>query len=108
MSACQRPSIYRPQLHANEPHGAKSSRKEAGKQYELYGYLGGEGYAGDKRDAAIEWLRKKEIDDERRAAKTYHYLKWTLDAAIAAAVLALIGVLWTTGVIPHWMQLVVR
>jgi len=35
MSACQRPSIYRPQLHANEPHGAKSSRKEAGKQYEL-------------------------------------------------------------------------
>jgi hypothetical protein len=53
-------------------------------------------------------LRKNEIDDERRAAKTYHYLKWTLDAAIAAAVLALIGVLWTTGVIPHWMQLVVR
>jgi hypothetical protein len=58
-------------------------------------------YAGDKRGAAIDWLRKKEIADEKRAARTYHYLKWTLDAAIAAAVLALIGVLWTTGVIPH-------
>lgn len=73
----------------------------------VYGY-GQEPYAGDKRDAAIEWLRIKEIADEKRAAKTYHYLKWILDAAIAAAVLALIGVLWTTGVIPHWMQLVVR
>ena len=58
-------------------------------------------YAGDKRGAAIDWLRKKEIADEKRAARTYYYLKWTLDAAIAAAVLALIGVLWTTGVIPH-------
>ena len=67
-------------------------------------YGGQQPYAGDKRDAAIEWLRKKEIADEKRAAKTYHYLKWTLDAAIAAAVLALIGVLWATGVIPHWMQ----
>jgi len=67
-------------------------------------YGGQQPYAGDKRDAAIEWLRTKEIADEKRAAKTYHYLKWTLDAAIAAAVLALIGVLWATGVIPHWMQ----
>ena len=66
-------------------------------------YGGQQPYAGDKRDAAIEWLRKKEIADEKRAAKTYHYLKWTLDAAIAAAVF-LIGVLWSTGVIPHWMQ----
>ena len=32
---CQRPSIYRQRLHANGPHGAKSSRREAGKQYEL-------------------------------------------------------------------------
>jgi hypothetical protein len=67
-------------------------------------YGGQQPYAGDKRDAAIEWLRTKEIADEKRAAQTYHYLKWTLDAAIAAAVLALIGVLWATGVIPHWMQ----
>src|SRR4029078_1754612 len=67
-------------------------------------YGGQQPYAGDKRDAAIEWLRTKEIADEKRAPKTYHYLKWTLDAAIAAAVLALIGVLRATGVIPHWMQ----
>ena len=35
---CQRANVRQStarKLHANEPHGAKSSRKEAGKQYEL-------------------------------------------------------------------------
>ena len=50
----------------------------------VYGY-GPETYDGDRRDAAKEWLRTKELADERRAAKTYHYLKWMLDAAVAAA-----------------------
>jgi hypothetical protein len=70
----------------------------------VYGYPGHETYGGDKRDAAIEWLRTKEMADEKRAAKTYHYLKWTLDAAIAAAVLGFIGMLWAAGVIPHWIH----
>ena len=51
---------------------------------------------------------QKEIADERRAAKTYHYLKWTLDAAIAAAVLALIGVLWLTGLISRLIAVALR
>jgi hypothetical protein len=67
----------------------------------VYGFAGPNNLREAKRQAAIDWLRKKEIADEKRAAKTYHYLKWTLDAAIAAAVLALGAVLWVTGFIPH-------
>jgi hypothetical protein len=74
----------------------------------VYSYPGQETYAGDKRDAAIAWLRTREIVEDRRAAKTYHYVKWTLDAAIAAAVLALMAVLWTTGVIPYWIKVALR
>jgi len=74
----------------------------------VYSYPGQDIYAGDKREAAIAWLRTKEIVDDRRAAKTYHYVKWTLDAAIAAAVLALMTVLWTTGVIPYWIKFALR
>ena len=51
---------------------------------------------------------KKEIADEKRAAKTHHYLKWMLDAAIAAAVLALIAVLWVIGFIPRWIEIIFR
>ena len=72
----------------------------------IYGHGGKDLLLEEKRQAAIEWLRKKEIADERRAAKTHHYLKWTLDAAIAAAVLALIAVLWVTGFIPHWFEII--
>jgi hypothetical protein len=74
----------------------------------VYGYGGKEVFSEEKHQAAIEWLRKKEIADERRAAKTYHYLKWTLDAAIAAAVLALIGVLWLTGLISRLIAVALR
>jgi hypothetical protein len=76
----------------------------------VYGYGGKETFffSDEKHQAAVDWLRKKEIADERRAAKTYHYLKWTLDAAIAAAVLALIGVLWVTGLISRLIAVALR
>lgn len=38
-----------------------------------------------KRDLAVKWLREQEAAQERRD-------RWTLDAAIAAAVLAAIGI----------------
>jgi hypothetical protein len=97
-------SINLPPPTARERAAWRKEFEERGREavrIAVYGYPGPNTYGGDKRDAAIDWLRKKEISDEKRAAKTYHYLKWTFDAAIAAAALALIAVLWTTGFIPH-------
>lgn len=72
------------------------------------GYVGRDNLHEEKRQAAINWLRKKEIADEKRATKTYHYIKWTLDAAVAAAVLAIIAVLWVTGFVPRWIEAALR
>lgn len=49
-----------------------------------------------KRQFAFRWLRQKEKDRERREVLAQWYAKWTFWAAIAAAVIAVIGVLVTT------------
>ena len=43
------------------------------------------------RELAIEWLREKEIEQERRERRMLGYAKWAWDAAFAAAVLTAIG-----------------
>ena len=43
------------------------------------------------RELAIEWLREKEIEQEQRERRMLGYAKWAWDAALAAAVLAAIG-----------------
>lgn len=52
-----------------------------------------------KRELAILWLREKEIETEKRERAATWYAKWTLDAAIAAAVLAAIGILVALGIV---------
>jgi hypothetical protein len=52
-------------------------------------YAGQGLYPDPKRLLATKWLREKEIAEEGRAADTYWYVKWTWDAAHAAAVLAI-------------------
>jgi hypothetical protein len=53
----------------------------------------GQGFVPErKRELALLWLREKEIEAERRERKAQWYAKWTLDAAIAAAMLAAIGI----------------
>jgi hypothetical protein len=56
-------------------------------------YHGGGIYPDRKRELAIKWLREKEKAEEKLAADTYWYVKWTWDAALAAAVLAAVGII---------------
>jgi hypothetical protein len=42
---------------------------------------------------ALRWLHEKEIKQEARERNVAWYVKWTWDAALAAAVLAAIGIL---------------
>ena len=44
------------------------------------------------REVAVEWLREKEIEQERRERQMLGYAKWAWDAAFAAAVLTAIGI----------------
>ena len=46
-----------------------------------------------KRQFAFRWLREKEKVNERRADAEQWYSKWTFWVAVAAAVLALIGII---------------
>jgi hypothetical protein len=52
-----------------------------------------------KRELAILWLREKELEAEKRELAAAWYAKWTLDAAIAAAVLAAISILVALGIV---------
>jgi hypothetical protein len=47
---------------------------------------------------AKEWLREKELEQERRERKMLGYAKWAWDAALAAVVLAAIGIVLTLGI----------
>lgn len=51
-----------------------------------------------KRELAVLWLREKELEAEKRERAAAWYAKWTLDAAIAAAVLAAISILVALGI----------
>jgi len=54
----------------------------------------GQGFSPDrKRELAILWLREKEAAAESREREAHWYLKWTFDAAIAAAVLAFLSLI---------------
>jgi hypothetical protein len=54
----------------------------------------GQGFVPErKRELAILWLREKEIEAEKRERKAHWYAKWTLDAAIAAAIIGFITLL---------------
>ncbi len=50
-------------------------------------------YPDAKRNEAIKWLREKKAADDKRGADTYWYVKWTWGAALAAAILAAMGIL---------------
>ncbi len=50
----------------------------------------GQGFSPHKRELALIWLRGKEIEADKRERDAAWYAKWTLDAAIAAAVLAFV------------------
>jgi hypothetical protein len=64
------------------------------------GITRGQGFVPDrKREVALLWLREKEIEADKRERNLAWYAKWTLDAAIAAAVLAAIGILIALGIV---------
>ena len=48
-----------------------------------------------KRQFAFRWLREKEIAREARDEAAHWYLKWTFRAAVAAVIVATIGVVVT-------------
>jgi len=52
----------------------------------------GQGFSPDRK-LAILWLREKEAAAESREREAHWYLKWTFDAAIAAAVLAFLSLI---------------
>jgi hypothetical protein len=45
-----------------------------------------------KRQAAFRWLGDEAEERRLREEKTYHYVRWTFFAAIAAVIVGLIGV----------------
>jgi hypothetical protein len=62
-------------------------------------YSGAGIYPDRKRGLAVRWLREKEKSEEKRATKTYSYVKWTWDAALAVVILTFITLLVVLGVI---------
>ncbi len=53
----------------------------------------GGGFADEpKRQAAFRWLGDEAQARRLRDEKTYHYVRWTFFAAIAAVIVGLIGV----------------
>ncbi len=48
-----------------------------------------------KRVAVYEWLRVKERDRAELDRATFRYVKWTFWAAVAAAVIGIVGVVVT-------------
>jgi hypothetical protein len=59
-----------------------------------------QGFSPDrKRELALLWLREKEAATEDRERAADWYLKWTFDAALAAAVLAFISMLVLLGIV---------
>jgi hypothetical protein len=45
-----------------------------------------------KRQAGFRWLGDEAEEQRLREEKTYHYVRWTLFAAVAAVIVGLIGV----------------
>ena len=52
-----------------------------------------------KLEIAHRWLREKEIEAEKRERDVAWYVKWTWDAALAAAILAAIGIVIALGLV---------
>ena len=73
--------------------------EERGREAIRGAIYGGQGiYPDVKRKEAIKWLRERGAASDKRADDTYWYVKWSWDAALAAAVFAFIALLLMLGI----------
>jgi hypothetical protein len=71
-------------------HGAEFKR--VGEEQLRDALNSGVGFADEpKRQAAFRWLGDEAQARRLREEKTYHYVRWTFVAAIAAVIVGLIG-----------------
>ena len=67
--------------------------KRVGEQRLLDALYNGSGFTDEtKRQAAFRWLGDEAEARRLREDQTHHYVRWTFFAAVAAAIVGLIGV----------------
>ena len=80
-----------PQPSAAEDAKWRAEFEKLGREAVRLAIARGQGFVPErKRELGILWLREKEIEAEKREREAHWYLKWTFEAACAAAVIAFI------------------
>jgi len=84
----QTPPLSRRDRKKWRDHFEDEGREAIRHRMQLGGIPGGERVAV----LAREWLREKEVEQERREQRILGYAKWAWDAALCAAVLAAVAI----------------